>query len=1021
MRKINAFLFVLFIFVSSCGMNVYRGTTTKIVTSEDIQYFKQIKDSSEWVNIIMMIDPTVDPSTFYNSLSLLCPMKLKYIFREVCHGLSITVRGYHLRHLLLNPMIKKIFLCQETFLLCRNLEAISVGADHVWQKLDQQSKPITGLGIKVGMIDTGIDSKHGDFTSRGLGETKKIVLAKNIAEPDESPEDLPFYPHGTHVGGIIAGNNPAKGDKKGIAYDANLCVYKVFTKKGTVQLADILGGIEQAIQDEVDIVNLSIGFSSQNPIPSNPDGDPLYDAIQSGIKQGIVFCSAAGNNGARHTNNPWTLLAPGLFESVIQIAGSDDRMSQLLSIQKGEKIFYTINATPSRHAPPFRSDMSGLTIVDCGFGSKEDFEGKDMTGKIALISRGPREKGILLSEKNLNAKKAGATGCIIYNYDASLMKSAMIQVKEGAKPDQFDFIPTLFISGAFATKLRTSLKEECCVSYSSSNISVISDFSSVGPCASGDKNVFKPDICFPGKQINSSILSVVNNQGKLEDRYDDWDGTSMATAGTSACVALLKQAHPDWTPEDIKSALMNNADILSNPINQEVFPFFNQGAGQVNILQSLDTPLLINPPTWMNRYQTEEKLTTEYELKNTMDTEISCSISLEVFNLRGSTSPFQLMSKSFSIAPKKTITLPVELNCEYQLFQEERYEGVLWVSTKPSDKTDQTEKRLHIPVIIYRDKLSKLAPTITDISIKPDRISQDEGTVVSFAFHRGSFLEQNNPPTYLNHAQQMRIYVEDSLGKERGEIFYGENLFIGHYQFLWDGKNSEGVEFLPNGKYHLVAEISGSKPFKQILGDVRVTASSIPQEPLLIVSSASNQTINRPFPIDLYLLNPVGVKGFKLKLTFSKSALEIVSFDANKSLLNLDSIKTELDQGLLFFGSELKNKEIERIKLGTLIVNPLRLTSPNIGINLKIDDLEIYTKEAKQMSCGISIPVVMINNNQILRADFNQDQKVDHVDYELLMERFSEDFMSDSWDPKFDLNNDLIINMQDVFILAREM
>jgi minor extracellular serine protease Vpr len=1016
-------LLVFFLFL--CPIHEVRivsaSESGKIIRTDDQLLYERIKNSSEQVNLIVVLNPLVKAESGFALLSHQVPLKLRYVYREVCHGLAVSTRGYHLRALLFSSLVEKIYLCQESFRVSRNRDAVSVKAEHVWKKLDHQKRNITGKGIKVGMIDTGIDDQHGDFSPTGVGENSKIRVAINIAEAGEKAGDLPFYPHGTHVGGIIAGNNPRYEEKKGLAPESTLYVYRVFSKKGIVQLSDILGGIEQAIIDRVDVVNLSIGFSSSNPISSNPQEDPFFNAIKRGIDKGIVFCGAAGNAGARNSNNPWPILAPGLFETVIQPAASDDRLSQLLSVHKDGKILYTINALPSLHAPLFDSKLSHLPIVDCAYGRTEDFDSIDVLGKIALISRGPKDQGILLSEKNLNAKKAGAVACIIYNYEASVMKSSILLVQDGRKIETYDFLPSLFVSGAFADRLKKSLKAGCAVSYTKIDHSIISDFTSVGPCASGEENVFKPDLCFPGKQVNSAVLSVVNEQGEREDRYDDWDGTSMATAGTSACVALLKQAHPDWTPDNIKSALMNNADILSNPINQEVFPFFNQGAGQVNILQSLDTPLLINPPTWMNRYQTEKKLGTEFELKNTLDEEISCSISLEVFNLRGNASPFQLMNRSFSIAPKKTITLPVELICEYQLFQEERYEGVLWVSTKPTDKTDQIEKKLHIPVIIYRDKLSKLAPTITDMSIKPDRISQGEGTVVSFAFHRGSFLEQNNPPTYLNHAQQMRIFVEDSLGKERGEIFYGENLFIGHYQFLWDGKNTEGIEFLPNGKYHLVAEISGSKPFKQILGDVRVIASSIPQEPLLIVSSASMQTINRTFPIDLYLLNPVGVKGFKLKLTFSKSALEIVSFVANKSLLNSDSIKTELDQGLLFFESELKNKELERIKLGTLIVNPLRQTSPNIGINLKLDDLEIYTEEAKEMSCGFSIPLVVINKIKILRADFNQDQKVDQGDYELLMERFNEDFMSDSWDPRFDLNNDLTINMQDVFILAREM
>jgi subtilisin family serine protease len=143
------------------------------------------------------------------------------------------------------------------------------------EKAGSSKKSITGKGIKVGMIDTGIDDQHGDFSPTGVGENSKIRVAINIAEAGEKAGDLPFYPHGTHVGGIIAGNNPRYEEKKGLAPESTLYVYRVFSKKGIVQLSDILGGIEQAIIDRVDVVNLSIGFSSSNPISSNPQEIPF--------------------------------------------------------------------------------------------------------------------------------------------------------------------------------------------------------------------------------------------------------------------------------------------------------------------------------------------------------------------------------------------------------------------------------------------------------------------------------------------------------------------------------------------------------------------------------------------------------------------------------------------------------------------------------------------------------------------------------------------------------------------------
>lgn len=173
---------------------------------------------------------------------------------------------------------------------------------------------------------------------------------------------------------------------------------------------------------------------------------------------------------------------------------------------------------------------------------------------------------------------------------------------------------------------------------------MISDFSSVGPCASGDENIFKPDICFPGKKINSAIMTVKNKEGKLEDRYDDWDGTSMATAGTSGCIALICQAHPDWSPGNIKTAIMNNADILINPINQDVFPFFNQGAGQINIQKTIETQMLVDPPALMENYFDKDTISKILSCKNLSKDILNFSVSLEIFNLHEKISPFQLIA-----------------------------------------------------------------------------------------------------------------------------------------------------------------------------------------------------------------------------------------------------------------------------------------------------------------------------------------------------------------------------------------
>ncbi len=104
-------------------------------------------------------------------------------------------------------------------------------------------------------------------------------------------------------------------------------------------------------------------------------------------------------------------------------------------------------------------------------------------------------------------------------------------------------------------------------------------------------------MCAPGKQISSAALAKRKSKGQYEDRYEIWEGTSMATACTSGVVALIKEAHPQWSPHDVKCALMNTADILVNPMNNQPYSYFLQGSGQINAKHAIHTPLLISPPS----------------------------------------------------------------------------------------------------------------------------------------------------------------------------------------------------------------------------------------------------------------------------------------------------------------------------------------------------------------------------------------------------------------------------------------
>ncbi len=299
-----------------------------------------------------------------------------------------------------------------------------IGAPSVWQA------GVTGKGIKVGIVDTGIDPNHPDFAGR-------IVQMKDFT--GQGPNDN--HGHGTHVAGIIGGTGAASGGKyKGVAPE---CVYytaKVLRGDGSGSTSDVMAGVEWALQQGAQVVNLSLGSDGAC------DGtDALSVTCDAAMSKGAVMCIAAGNAGPGAS----TVGSPGCAKSVITI---------------------------------------------------------------------------------------GAT----------------------SKTDQ------------------------------------IADFSSRGPTSD---NRIKPDVCFPGVGIASCRASGTSMGTVVDSNYTSASGTSMATPHAAGACALLLQAKPSLTPQQIKDLLMSTAKNLNVDPNA-------QGEGRAQVffayqqsLGTLPTPTPTPTPT----------------------------------------------------------------------------------------------------------------------------------------------------------------------------------------------------------------------------------------------------------------------------------------------------------------------------------------------------------------------------------------------------------------------------------------
>ncbi|UOQ45350.1 S8 family serine peptidase [Halobacillus salinarum] len=394
--------------------------------------------------------------------------------------------------------------------------APSYSTDAIRQRMDL---PYTGKGVKVGVIDTGIDYKHPDLKKNYKG-------GFDVVDFDDDPmetEDKGATEHGTHVAGIIAAN----GKMKGIAPDAELYAYRALGPGGAGSSVQVIAAIEEAVEDGMDVINLSLG----NDV-NGPDW-PTTKAVNKAIELGTTVIVAAGNSGP----DKWTVGSPATSPEAITV-GAASLSSQIPFLTvRGEKA--KIPLLPLQGSVKWDITKS-YPIVEGGTG-RSTLHG--VSGKIVLMQRGDR---ISFAAKALNAYRGGAEAVIIYNnQDGSFQGS----IKGTELP-----IPVAAITkeaGEWLKKYAVESRQWVETNRQTAD-ETLASFSSRGPVTTSW--AIKPDIVAPGVDILSTVPG----------GYKALNGTSMASPHVAALAALMLEAHPNWTPEKIKAALMSSADLIHN-------------------------------------------------------------------------------------------------------------------------------------------------------------------------------------------------------------------------------------------------------------------------------------------------------------------------------------------------------------------------------------------------------------------------------------------------------------------------
>jgi len=488
-----------------------------------------------------------------------------------------------------------------------------VNADPAWAAAG--GRAAAGAGIKIGDIDTGIDNTHPFFDPTGFtyppGFPKCDAADSNSHQQDQdckyvSPKVIvakvffnknnqqnfdaqAIQDHGTHTAGIAAGifnptlnavvNGVLINSMSGMAPGAFLGNYNVFPGDVTnARSEDILNAVDAAVADGMDVLNLSLGGSFHG------NNDLLAIGLDNAVDAGVVVAVAAGNSGP----GPNTVESPGRARKVITVAASTNQhfVGQPFTYPAGGGT--TIGAAVGDFAPLpamafnlFDTHSNGCTSVDPG-----------ASGNVAIINRGT----CTFSQKVANAKAAGAIGVLIINNVAG----DPISMARTAGFD--DNLPAVMIGLSEGAALRAANPPNASASatfqeFITPNKDILAGFSGQGP--TNVDLAIKPDVTSVGVNVLSSITCVGKGPGCPGDGsgWAFFQGTSMSTPHIAGSAAVLKDLHPTWSPAQIKSALVNRADLVikdSQTGAHDVGPTA-QGAGRENLSVAADGTTWLNP------------------------------------------------------------------------------------------------------------------------------------------------------------------------------------------------------------------------------------------------------------------------------------------------------------------------------------------------------------------------------------------------------------------------------------------
>ncbi|HKI06110.1 MAG TPA: S8 family serine peptidase [Thermoanaerobaculia bacterium] len=745
-------------------------------------------------------------------------LKERYSYDKVWNGISAQVSPGDVAKLARMPEVKNLYPVIEMALPRPEVEPgsetnISTAIAMTQANIAQNELGLTGRGVRVAVMDTGVDFDHPDlggcfgpgcrveggwdFVGDAYNNDSTLAGYNPVPTPDAIPDDC--NGHGTHVAGIVGANGAVRGVAPGVTFRA----YRVFGCAGSTSSDIMMAAMERILEDGADVMNMSIGSAFQWP------QYPTAQAADRLVNKGIVVVASAGNDGARGT---YAIGAPGVGQKVIAVASFNNTFLKLPVFTvspDGRQMGYTpaSGAPPaplSGTAPLARTGTSTSTADAC-----DALPAGSLSGRIALVRRGTCG----FHDKARNAQAAGAIGVVIYNNAAG-------SITPNVAGTVAINIPVVAISAVDGNAVNSRLAAGAAdltwttdtIAQANPDPNLISSFSSYG--LSPDLTL-KPDLGAPGGAIRSTYPLEAGG-------YANLNGTSMAAPHVAGAVALLLEARPNTPSQAVRAILQNSASPRpwwGNPTLGFLDNVHRQGAGMLQIADAVQATTRVEPGKLsLGEFETGaapivRTLTVTnsgpapvtYDLGHAPALATGGSTFSPAFFAGFATATFS--APSLTVPAGGTATVDVAIAPSSGLPDRSQYGG--WVVLTPQDGG----KAVRVPYAGFKgdyQSIQVLVPTATGFPL----VGRQTATGYLPQPQGGTFtLQGNDIPFVLLHLEhqsreiRMEIFDADS-GKAwhraftQGYVSHNSTA-TGFFALAWDGSTFGGGKTynVPNGRY----------------------------------------------------------------------------------------------------------------------------------------------------------------------------------------------------------------------------